>query len=171
MDGAVGYDILVFGGGGVMARTELVRSWSRGGYGHYFADVAGIYMQAADAVNGNQVELEGSELVIVVNEGAGAETITMETTPDYPYNRTEDDPKDYSIGAGETAVFGPFSCMGWRQIDGKLQITASSADLKIGVVHIGENAQSWGGDVGELALPQGGMLLLPGGEFLAVPGV
>lgn len=152
-----------------MARSELVRSWSRGGYGHYFAGVAGIYMQAMDAVNGNQVTLEGNDLVIVENEDAAAQTITMHPTPNYPYNRTEDDPDEYSIGAGEVAVFGPFLNMGWKQDDGKLYITGTSANLMIGVLHIGENENSWGGDVGELALPQGGMLLVPGGKFLAVP--
>jgi hypothetical protein len=155
-----------------MARTEIVKSWARGPYGKYDqTDVADIYMQAADVGNGNQVSVEGNELVFVYNGAGTTETVTIDSTDDYPYLR-ESDLTSYSMATGDYACFGPFKPLGWRQADGKLYINCSHASMKIGVVQVGEQMNMYYGEADVLALPQGGMLLARGdvpGKFLGVP--
>lgn len=116
-----------------MARTTLTKTTALGAYGTYSANAADLTMAAADAVNYNQFVASNNDLVIAYNSGAGAVTLTISSVADPKYGRTGDI-SAYSIGVGEYAVFGPMKNAGWKQSDGYIYLTASSADLYLGVV-------------------------------------
>lgn len=87
---------------------------------------------AADVANKEQVALTGREIVLVRNDDVGAQTVTFTSTPDE--KGRSGDITAYSVGAGETAMFGPFGLKGWQQADGNLYFEASDAGMMIAVV-------------------------------------
>jgi len=98
------------------------------------ADEADLDLEAGDDVNGNDVDCTGAELLVVKNTDVGAQTVTITAAPD-EFGRAGAI-TTYSVGADETAVFGPFPTAGWRQTDGKLYIDVSDAAVEIGVLRI-----------------------------------
>ena len=60
-----------------------------------------------------QTVLTGKEMIIARNVGGGPFLITVTSVND-PFNRTGNI-TDYSLGAGEFAIFGPFDRTGWKQ--------------------------------------------------------
>jgi hypothetical protein len=95
---------------------------------------ADITWTAADVVNKEQVALTGREIVLAWNTDAGAQTVTINSSPD-PQSRTADIAA-YSIGAGLISGFGPFPLEGWAQGDGTLHLEASSANVKFAVLRL-----------------------------------
>lgn len=119
-----------------MARTTLTKTTALGQFGTYSANAADITMTAGDASNLNQFVATGNDLVIVRNSGAGARTLTITSAAD-AQGRTGDI-TTYSIGAGEYAVFGPFTTVqGFRQSGGYIYITPEHAEVLIGIVALG----------------------------------
>ena len=89
---------------------------------------------AADAVNGNQFTLSGDEVVLVRNDDAGAQTVTVTSTPDFLGRSGDIDA--VSIPAGEYRVLQRFPVEGWQQNDGKLYLSASSANIFFAVIKL-----------------------------------
>lgn len=118
-----------------MPRTALTPQSPPGAYpGTIAANAADLSFAAADVANKNQVALTGKEMLIVRNDNAGAQTVTINSVAD-SYARTGDITA-YSIGAGEYAFFGPFPVAGWRQTDGNLYLEGSHADIKFAVIKL-----------------------------------
>lgn len=117
-----------------MARTNLTLMTAEGAYGDYAAGDADLSMTAADTSDKNECTLTAKVLLVAHNTGASAHNITVSSTADQ-YGRTGDI-TDYSLGAGEYAVFGPFEPAGWIQSDGKLYFEADDAEVKFGVVQL-----------------------------------
>jgi hypothetical protein len=120
-----------------MARTAITAASIRElSYQHttVAADEADLATEAGDDVNGNDTPCTGKELIVVSNTDVGAQTVTFTAAPD-EIGRAGSI-SAYSVGAGELAVFGPFSTSGWRQSDDKLYIDVSDATVEIGVLRI-----------------------------------
>lgn len=99
------------------------------------AGSADFTWQAADQANdGNDTPHTGREILLVRNDNAGAQTVTIHSIAD-PYNR-EGDITAYSMAAGDYAVFGPFQSAAWRQSDGKLWFNGSAADVFFAVLRL-----------------------------------
>ena len=117
-----------------MARTNLTKVTALGKWGDYSVpNAADMTMAAADTGNKNMFLATGNDLVVAHNTGGSAYTVTITSVEDPVTGRTGD-VTTYSVGAGEYAVFGPFSLYGWAQSDGYIYLEASNASVKFGVV-------------------------------------
>ena len=94
---------------------------------------------AADDTDKNDVALTGREILLIRNDNAGVQTVTIQSAPD-PFGR-ERDLVFTDIAAGAYAVGGPFPKAGW-DIGGKLQIDASVADVMFAILRL---PVSWSG--------------------------
>lgn len=92
---------------------------------------------AADAVNGNQYKMNGDQVLLARNTGAGARTITITSAAD-PYGRTKDITA-LSLAAGETVMFSKWNTAGWRQTDGNVYFTAEHAEVTVAIVDLQKN--------------------------------
>ncbi len=88
----------------------------------------------ASFADGFQFAHTGKEILLVRNDNAGAQTVTIDSVPDAK-NR-EGDITAYSVGAGEYAAFPPFPVEGWRQSNGMLKGAASAADVYLAVLRL-----------------------------------
>lgn len=95
------------------------------------ADSLDVVWVAADTVNQNQFSPSGDDLILVKNDDAGAQPVTLTSAPD-AQGRTGDIAA-YSIGAGEVAVFR-VKTAGWMQSDGKVYLEAASANVFFAVI-------------------------------------
>jgi hypothetical protein len=93
-----------------------------------------VSFQAYDAGLMNETPIvDGKTVVLVKNDHAtDPKTVTFISVADSTFKRTGDI-TTYSLAAGDVAVFGPFKTAGWALV-GKLQIDASSADIKLAVI-------------------------------------
>lgn len=97
---------------------------------------AAFVFTAADNVNGNSFVATGREILLVQNSDSVAQTITIHSAVDSPYNRSGDI-TTYSLAAGTFAgPFGPFLLPGWLQSDGTVWLDTSAATIKFCVVHL-----------------------------------
>lgn len=122
-----------------MTRVSVVKGKMLGKWAvQYSAGAADVPMAAADAVNGNKVIGSGYDLILVHNTAGSAQTVTINSVPD-PVTNRPGPITDYSVGAGEYAVFGPFGLRGWATEDNErvYEVTASSAEVYIGAVSFG----------------------------------
>lgn len=118
-----------------MPRTTITPKTVVGGYGTYSADGADFTFTAADTSNYNQAVASNNDLILAFNSGASPYTVTITSVAD-PFNRSGDI-TTYSLAAGEYAVFGPFSNIGWKQTDGYLYFQGSNAAVKFAVIALG----------------------------------
>lgn len=89
----------------------------------------------ADFGDGFSFTNTGREVILIRNDNAGAQTITVSSVVD-KYNRTGDI-TTYSVGIGEYAWFGPFKPDGWNQTGSSLLYAAvTAADLYIAVMRL-----------------------------------
>lgn len=91
---------------------------------------------AADAANGNETTSCGEMLLIARNTGAGARTVTIESSPDN-YGR-EGDVAAQSIAAGATRIFRLVK-YGWEQDDagtGKFWFNGEHAEVLFALVQL-----------------------------------
>ena len=117
-----------------MARTALtVTTLARGESVSVSANAADATVAAADVANGNSIAWTGKEILIVRNDDAGAQTLTIDAAPDE--NGRDGAITDYSVGIGETAAFALFS-KAWRQSDGTIHVDGSDANLKLAVLKV-----------------------------------
>ncbi len=115
-----------------MARTTISVFTPLGGFNAYAADAANVVpaaMSGSSGDDGNQFVASGNDLVIAQETAGAPQTITFSSVND-PFGRTGDI-TSYSIGANETAAFGPFAVVGWRQTDNKIYFEANSANVKV----------------------------------------
>ena len=100
------------------------------------AEGADFTFAASDLANGNYFLCTGREVLLVQNENAGAQTITITSVPDEK-GRSEDI-TTYSIGIGEFAMFGVglTNSKGWKQTDGKILLQTSAVDVNLAVVRL-----------------------------------
>lgn len=117
-----------------MARTALTVQETPGRFPALpiTADAADLAWTAADNVNKNSFALTGREIILVRNDNAGAQEITISSVVD-AYNR-EGDIEAYSVGIGEYAMFGPIPLDGFRQSDGLCYLEAAVADVYFAII-------------------------------------
>ena len=123
-----------------MARLALTPQVTLGGYPAIplVANSADFTwtLSGADFADGAGFPLTGRELLLVRNDNAGAQTITIDAVADKFRRGAANWIATYSIGIGEYAVFGPFPPTGWRQADGQLYFDVTAADLSFAVIRI-----------------------------------
>jgi hypothetical protein len=102
--------------------------------GPYDVDGAAIVWNAGDSVNNNHFPSTGKEIVLVRNDEAGAQTVTIVSQPD-PQSRTGDISAD-SIAAGAYAVYQQFPTMGWKGSGGNIEIQPSDPAVMIAVLRL-----------------------------------
>lgn len=111
-----------------MARTDLTRIALSGAYA---GAMDALTWTAADPTNKNAVDVIGGEILLIRNDDAAAQGVTLTSVAD-PFGRTAD--LTESIPAGEYRAFGPVRLEGWRQADGKLYIDAGAATVYFAVL-------------------------------------
>lgn len=89
----------------------------------------------ADFADGFSFPWTGKEVLLVRNDNAGAQTVTINSVADPKKNRTGDITA-YSVGIGEYAVLGPFQADGWKQSTGLVHGAASATDVKLAVIRL-----------------------------------
>ena len=90
----------------------------------------------ADFADGASFVLTGREILLIRNDNAGAQTVTITSVVD-KYGRTGDITA-YSVGIGEYAVMPIFKTEGWKQTTGLLHFAASAADVFFAVLRMPE---------------------------------
>jgi len=96
------------------------------------ADI-GWTLSGASFADGFRFPLTGRELLIIKNDNAGAQTVTITSLVSKRTNR-KGDISAYSMGIGEIVVFGPFQKDGWEQVSGELWAAVTAADINIAVI-------------------------------------
>ncbi len=88
----------------------------------------------ADYAAGMGFTHTGREIILVHNANVGTQKITVVSVPDD--KKRTGDITEYSMAAGEYAVFGPFPIEGWRQTSGLLHLLASATDVEVAVLRL-----------------------------------
>ena len=117
-----------------MPRTNIAAQTTPGPYPTIplTPDSRDIAFVGANVADGNDTALvAGKTLVIVRNVDVGAHTVSFASQPD-TLNR-KGDITDYSVGAGQSALFGPFTTIGWAAA-GRLQINGDNVNVEIAVI-------------------------------------
>jgi len=96
------------------------------------ADI-GWTLSGADFAEGFRFPMTGRELLIIKNDNAGAQTVTISSLVAKKTNR-KGDIETYSMGIAELVVFGPFQKDGWEQVSGELHGAVTAADINIAVI-------------------------------------
>jgi hypothetical protein len=106
-----------------------------GSIGDYsVGDAADFTFLAADVANMEQFVSTGKEMILARNVGGGPFLITVNSVND-PFNRTGDI-VDYSLGALEFAMFGPFDRTGWKQVGGFIFFEANNVAIEFAVIRL-----------------------------------
>ena len=87
----------------------------------------------ADFADGFAFASTGKEVLLIRNDNAGAQTVTINSQAD-PYKRTGDI-TTYSVGIGEYAVFYP-PVDSFRRSDGTIWGAAAAADVMLAVLRL-----------------------------------
>lgn len=119
-----------------MARTILTIDTLGGAYPvlPVVVNSLDITETAADVVDNNRFLLTGREILIARNSTGGALTFTVHSVVD-DYER-DGDITTYSVGANESAAFGPVKKAGWEQADGYAYIDGSAVGLLFTVLRL-----------------------------------
>ena len=96
------------------------------------ADI-GFVLSGASFADGFRFPMTGRELLIIRNDNAGAQTVTIASLVSKRTNRSGDIDA-YSMAADDVIVLGPFSKDGWEQVSGELWGAVSAADLNLAVI-------------------------------------
>jgi hypothetical protein len=121
-----------------MARVLVAAQTTPGAYPSLpiGANTRDLAEQAGDIATGNYTPIvENKTMVLLRNTFAGAKTVTFTSVSD-AYGRVGDI-TTYSIGQGESALFGPFKAAGWSHgsgADGGLWIDVSDVAVLIAVI-------------------------------------
>ena len=89
---------------------------------------------AADVVTNNRFILTGREILIARNSTGGALTFTLFSVVDDL--QRDGDITTYSVGANESAAWGPSELAGWQQADGYAYIDGSAVGLLFTVLRL-----------------------------------
>lgn len=115
-----------------MARTLLTKTVAPGSYP---TDGVALTLAAADITNKNEFTMEGDDLLVVRNDDAAAQTVTITSVAD-DMGRTGDITAD-SLAADAWCIYGPFrDTKGWAQAGRRLYLEASSVNIKFAVVKL-----------------------------------
>lgn len=90
---------------------------------------------AMDAANGNSFPATGQEIIIVQNTDSSAHTFTVSSVADN-LGRVDSSLSSYSVGASGIVVIQMKQLAGWLQVNGNVNLAASSNMLKISVVRL-----------------------------------
>jgi hypothetical protein len=120
-----------------MAATVLTVQESSGKYAVPSANGADISLVAIDQSSNGYYVTTGKEMVLAVNSDASPQTITITSQALPTYARTGDITA-YSIGAGETALLGPFPVSGWADTNGRINISTSDAAVLVAAIRPSE---------------------------------
>ncbi len=112
-----------------MAATTLTKTVAPG---QWSLTGTALTMEVADVANGNDFAQDRDVLVIAHNTGGSAYTVTITSTADPKYGRTGD-VNAQSLAAGEIRIFR-LTGSGWADSNGKINLGASNAAVKFGVV-------------------------------------
>lgn len=112
-----------------MAATTLTKTvapglWSQVGIA--------LTMEVADTVNDNDFAQDRDILLVAHNTGGSAYTVTITSAADPRFGRTGD-VSAQSLAAGEIRIFR-LTGSGWADANGKINLSASNAAVKFGVV-------------------------------------
>ena len=115
-------------------RTTLVKTIAPGAYAG--AGIA-VTLAAADVANGNRFVASGRDLLIAYQSGTTLRNITINSVAD-PYGRTGDiTGDDLPADANSIRVYGPFPCLGWKQVGSTyIHLEADNAEALFGVVQL-----------------------------------
>lgn len=95
-----------------------------------------VTLTAADAVNGNSIALTTGEVVLLAeNTDTVAHTITVASAAD-ELGRQDTSLANYSIAASTIIAIAFPSTSGWKQSDGTIHISTSSALVKFAVLRV-----------------------------------
>jgi hypothetical protein len=111
-----------------MPTTAITKQTAPGQYPTAWGDLT---FAAMDQANGNHFVSTGKELIIVRNDDAAAQTVTVTGSAD-PFGRTASIQK--SINAAGLAIFGPLPSSYWANNSGQIVLTPSSNNLKVAIV-------------------------------------
>jgi len=84
--------------------------------------------------DGASFPLTGKEILLIRNDNAGAQTVTITSVAD-KYGRSGDITA-YSVGISEYAIMPIFPTAGWEQTTGLLHFAASAADVFFAVLRM-----------------------------------
>ena len=90
-------------------------------------------MDAADVANGNHFVSTNNDLVIAWNDSATPYTVTLTSTL---LNGRIGTITTQAIAADEILTFGPMQGNGWKQASGVIEISASNASVKFGIINL-----------------------------------
>jgi hypothetical protein len=93
--------------------------------------LAVLTLAALDASNGNSFPATGREVVIFQNTDSGSQTATISSVGDNE-GRTGD--MLLAMAAGSFAISPMLPLNGWKQTDGNIYISTTSANIKAAVV-------------------------------------
>jgi hypothetical protein len=94
-----------------------------------------LTMTASDTVNGNAFQSTGREMLIVQNTDTVAHTFGITSIADQ-LGRVDTSLSAYSVAGSGIAVIHLDTLSGWRQSNGQIFLTSTSALLKFGVVRL-----------------------------------
>lgn len=93
-----------------------------------------VTMNASDASNGNDFVASRDQIIIARNTNAGAQTITITPQAVERYG-TLRGVSAVSLAAGEIRLFR-LADIGWKDANGKINLTTSHADVLLGIVDL-----------------------------------
>ena len=116
--------------------TAITVQTIKGPWAAITANGADYTYAAGTITDGDTFVCTGREILLVNNVNVAAKKITI-TSVDDETNRSEDI-TDYSVGAGEFAVFGVglTNSKGWKSTAGTIRITVEHADVKVAVLRL-----------------------------------
>lgn len=112
-----------------MARVAVTRTNAPGSYA---GTSTAVTMSNGNTGDGLYIVLSGKEVLVIQNTDSNAQTWSA-TSVDDRLGRSEDITTE-SIAAGAIRIFGPIGLEGWQQANGQFYFTASTTDVKFGVI-------------------------------------
>jgi hypothetical protein len=116
-----------------MAQTALtVITLKQNNYAVVAGDLA-MAVTAMDASNGNSFVATGKEVLVIQNTDSAPHTVTITSAPDQ-LGRTDAALTSYSIPANSSAAIEMTQLVGWIQTGQVVNMTTTSALVKISVL-------------------------------------
>lgn len=97
------------------------------------AGALAVTMAAADTTNGNSFTSTGREILLIQNTDSSAHSITITSVAD-GFGRTDTSLTGYSIAANSISAIECAFMNGWKQTDGTIHLTSTSALIFFGVL-------------------------------------
>ena len=101
--------------------------------GSYASAMTAATMQAADVGNGNHFKATNNDLIIAWNDSATPYTVTVTSTL---LNGRLGTITAQAIAADAHLILGPMNINGWQNSSGVIEISASNASVKFGIINL-----------------------------------